>query len=134
VRRDLEEFKKRYSDATIEVNELRKERDALKLEKNDMIIKQAKEIEEERNLRRSLTTELDKLKFRTKCLEDDLQKAQLKAEKRSQEANATSTEKTSLLSLLKEKEILLDSFKRQLTELREELHQREDDLDKAMRR
>jgi hypothetical protein len=72
VRRDLEEFKKRYSDSAIEVNELRKERDALKLEKNDMIIKQAKEIEDERNLRRSLNTELDKLKFRVKCLEDDL--------------------------------------------------------------
>ncbi len=52
VRRDLEEYKKRYSDSNIEVCELRKERDALKLEKNDMIIKQAKEIEDERNLRR----------------------------------------------------------------------------------
>lgn len=52
VRRDLEEYKKRYSDCNIEVCELRKERDALKLEKNDLIIKQAKEIEDERNLRR----------------------------------------------------------------------------------
>ena len=39
VRRDLEEFKKRYSDCSIELNELRKERDSLKLEKNDMLIK-----------------------------------------------------------------------------------------------
>lgn len=39
VRRDLEEYKKRYSDCNIEVCELRKERDALKLEKNDLIIK-----------------------------------------------------------------------------------------------
>jgi hypothetical protein len=39
-----------------------------------------------------------------------------------------------MLSILKEKEILIDSMKRQLTELREELHQREDDLEKAMRR
>lgn len=49
VRRDLEEVKKRYSDSTSEANELRKERDVLKLEKNDMIIKQAKELEDERN-------------------------------------------------------------------------------------
>ena len=39
-----------------------------------------------------------------------------------------------MLSILKEKEILIDSMKRQLTELRVELHQREDDLEKAMRR
>ena len=74
MRRDLDEFKKRYSDASLEVNELRKDRDALKLEKNDILIKHAKEIEEERNARRSTTTEVDKLKFRVKCLEDDLQK------------------------------------------------------------
>lgn len=88
VRRDLEEYKKRYSDCNLEVCELRKERDALKLEKNDLIIKQAKEIEDERNLRRMQNTEGEKLKFRVKCLEDDLQKQQLKADKRAQEANA----------------------------------------------
>jgi hypothetical protein len=68
----LEEIKKRYNDTSLESNELRKERDSLKLEKNDMIIKQAREVEEERNLRRSILTELEKLKFRLKCLEDDL--------------------------------------------------------------
>lgn len=52
--------------------ELRKERDALKLEKNDAVIRQVKELEEERNLRRTLNSEVEKLKFRVKCLEDDL--------------------------------------------------------------
>jgi hypothetical protein len=84
----LEEYKKRYSDCNIELCELIKERDVLKLEKNDLIIKQAKEIEDERNLRRMQNTESEKLKFRVKCLEDDLQKQQLKADKRAQEATA----------------------------------------------
>lgn len=74
MRRDLDEYKKKYSDLSIEINELRKERDALKLEKNDLIIKQSKELEDERNLRRALNTENDKLKFKVRCLEDDLQK------------------------------------------------------------
>jgi hypothetical protein len=94
----------------------------LKLEKNDLIIKQAKEIEDERNLRRMQNTEGEKLKFRVKCLEDELQKQQLKAEKRAQEATASAQDKTSLLGLMKEKEILLDSMKRQLNEAREDLH------------
>lgn len=97
---------------SLEVTELRKERDSLKLEKNDLVIKQTKELEEERNLRRTLNTEHEKLKFRVKCLEDDLQKQCLKAEKRLQEANAATNDKTSLLSLLKEKEIMSDSLKR----------------------
>ena len=37
-----------------------------------MIIKQAKELEDERNSRRTLNTDNDKLKFRVKCVEDDL--------------------------------------------------------------
>ena len=67
----------------MDAQELRKERDSLKLEKNDMLIKHAKEMEDERNLRRSLATECEKLKFRVKCLEDDAHKAHLKAEKRT---------------------------------------------------
>jgi t-SNARE complex subunit (syntaxin) len=49
VRRDLDEYKKRTSDLQIEVAELRRERDNLKLERNDLIISHAKEMEDERN-------------------------------------------------------------------------------------
>ena len=118
----------------MDAQELSKERDSLKLEKNDMLIKHAKEMEDERNLRRSLATECEKLKFRVKCLEDDAHKAHLKAEKRAQEAQAAENDKTSMLTLMKEKDILLDSLRRQLNESREDLRQREDELDKALRR
>ena len=134
MRREVEEWKKRASDAGIENNELRKERDALKLDRNDIIIRQAKDMEEERNSKRTLSTECDKLRFKLKCVEEDLLKAGLKAEKKSQEANAFANEKTSLLSLLKEKEILLDSLKRQLNELREDLHERDQQSDSVNRR
>ena len=56
------------------MSDVRKERDQAKMEKNDLIIRHAKEIEEERTLRRLLTTENDKLKFKSKCLEDDIHK------------------------------------------------------------
>jgi len=82
VRRDLDEYKKRYSDASHEFNEQRKESESLKLERNDQIIKHAKEMEEETNERRVLNTENEKLRFRVKCLEDDLQKQSLKTEKK----------------------------------------------------
>ncbi len=39
-----------------------------------------------------------------------------------------------MLTLMKEKDILIDSLKRQLSESREELHLREVELDKALRR
>jgi hypothetical protein len=58
----------------------------------------------------------------------------LKAEKKAQDYNSAVNEKTSLMNLLKEKEILVDSMKRQLNELREDLHQKEVEIDNGMRR
>ena len=67
----------------------------------------------------------EKLRFRVKCLEEETQKLSLRAEKKQQEASAALNDKHSCLALLKEKEILLDSQKRQLTQLREDLHARD---------
>jgi hypothetical protein len=38
-------------------------------------------------------------------------------------------DKTSLLGTLKEKELIIDSLRRQLSQLKEDLHQRETELD-----
>jgi len=74
LRRDLDESKRRCTEMGTELVEIRKERDLAKMDKNDLLIKHAKEIEEERTTRRVLTTENDKLKFKGKCLEDDVHK------------------------------------------------------------
>lgn len=63
MRRDNEDLKRRVDDAQVEALELRKERDQLKIQKNELLIKNAKDVEEERNHRRILQTENDKLKF-----------------------------------------------------------------------
>lgn len=65
------------------MSEIRKERDISKMERNDALIKHAKEIEEERVQRRVFITENDKLKFKVKCLEDDVHKEALKAERKN---------------------------------------------------
>lgn len=74
LRRDIDDIKRRLCEAQQESIELRKERDQLKIDKNELLIKNAKDVEEERNLRRVLQTENDKLRFQIKCFEDDLSK------------------------------------------------------------
>ena len=54
LRRDVDEGKRRVSDLNAELIEVRKERDLAKMEKNDLLIKHAKEIEEERTSKRVL--------------------------------------------------------------------------------
>ena len=51
------------NDYQSEANDARKERDSLKLEKNDLIISNSREIEIERNQRRSLQAENEKREF-----------------------------------------------------------------------
>lgn len=104
------------------------------MDKNDLLIKHAKEIEDERTTRRVLQTENDKLKFKNKCLEDDVHKQGLKAERKTQEALAELKEKTSLLATLKEKELQVDSMRRHLNQAKEDLHQKESELEAMMRR
>ena len=49
LRRDTEEARRRLSEAQQEAVLLRRDRDQLKIERNEMLIKNAKEVEEERN-------------------------------------------------------------------------------------
>ena len=134
LRRDLDDQKRRVCDAQQEALELRKERDHLKIEKNELLIKNAKDVEEERNHRRVLQSENDKLRFQNKCFEDDLSKLMLKCERKSQEVQGALSEKTSLLTVLKEKEIMIDSIRRQLAQTKEDLHLKDQELDAYMRR
>lgn len=91
-------------------------------------------MEEERNTKRVLQTENDKLRFQIKCFEDDLSKIQLKCERKTQEVQGALSEKTSLLTVLKEKEIMIDSIRRQLSQTKEDLHLKEQELDAYVRR
>ena len=105
LRRELDEQKRRTSDLNAEILEVRKERDLVKMDKNDLLIKHAKDIEEERNVRRVMQTENDKLKFKTKCLQDDVHNQSMKAEKKASDAHAELKEKTGILATLKEREL-----------------------------
>lgn len=59
----MDDLKRRLCESQQECLDLRKERDQLKIDKNELLIKNAKDVEEERNQRRVLQTENDKLKF-----------------------------------------------------------------------
>jgi len=48
LRRELDDQKRRLTESQTEVGDLRKERDQLKMDRNDLLVKQAKEIDEER--------------------------------------------------------------------------------------
>ncbi len=77
-----------------ETSDLRKDRDMLKLERGEMLVKQQKELEEARNQHRLLTSECERLSFKLSCSDEEKQKHMLKLEKRQSELSAYLAEKT----------------------------------------
>ena len=74
------------------------------------MVKHAKELEDERNEKRNLISETERLAFKAQVAEDDRQKLLLKIEKRQSEVNSTLAEKNSLSGLLREKDLLIESL------------------------
>ncbi len=74
LRRELDDHKRRNTDLLTEVNDLRRERDNLKLEKNELFVSHAKDLAEARNQKRALHSAVDKSTFKMQCAEEDLQK------------------------------------------------------------
>ena len=85
LRRDLDTHKRKESELLSEATDLRRERDSIKLEKNEMFVQFTKDLEEERSLKRSTQSELERNDFKTKCMQEDVQKMQLKLEKKQAE-------------------------------------------------
>jgi uncharacterized coiled-coil DUF342 family protein len=65
LRREAEEHKRRATELLGEVSELRKERDLLKLDRGDTQVKHARELEEARNQIRALTSDVERMQFKT---------------------------------------------------------------------
>lgn len=134
ARRELEEAKRRMEEYQKECNELRKERDALKDSTNDLIISHNRAIEDERSKKREAIAQNDKLKFRIRSLEDDLQKQIIESDKRQSNIVAIKTEKQGLNTQLNEKDLAIETIRRQLNELKDELRDKENDLQSYIRR
>ena len=84
-----------------EATELRRERDSLKLEKNETFVQFTKELEEERSSKRQIQSELERNDFKTKCMQDDVQKMQLKLEKKQAELHRAHSDNNSKEQVLK---------------------------------
>lgn len=55
-----------------ESTELRRERDSIKLEKNEIFVQFTKDLEEERSSKRQIQSELERNDFKMKCMQEDV--------------------------------------------------------------
>ncbi|CAD8080201.1 unnamed protein product [Paramecium primaurelia] len=93
LRKDLEEYKLKFNITDTENEELRNERDKIREEKNDIMIKFARQLDTERNDKRQFKSDFDKLQVRTRFLEDEFRKEKQRREQVSTDIEIIKTEK-----------------------------------------
>ena len=112
LRRDLDTHKRKEQELMTEATELRRERDSLKLEKNETFVQFTKELEEERSAKRQIQSELERNDFKTKCMQEDVQKMQLKLEKKQAELHRAHSDNNSKEQVLKTREQMIENLQR----------------------
>ena len=110
LRRDLDTHKRKEQELMTEATELRRERDSLKLEKNETFVQFTKELEEERSAKRQIQSELERNDFKTKCMQEDVQKMQLKLEKKQAELHRAHSDNNSKEQVLKTREQMIENL------------------------
>ncbi|CAK90421.1 unnamed protein product (macronuclear) [Paramecium tetraurelia] len=120
LRKDLEEYKLKFSATDTENEELRNERDKIREEKNDIMIKFARQLDSERNDKRQFKSDFDKLQVRTRFLEDEFRKEKQRREQVATDFEILKTEKDQLLTDLRKKDDTIHYLQRKITDMEEE--------------
>lgn len=71
-----------------------------------------RDLEEERSARRQLQSDAERAEFKLKCLNEESQKMQLKAEKKQSELHRVQSDKNACESVLKTREQMIEGLQR----------------------
>lgn len=121
LRRELDEYKRRYADALTDSTDMRKARDEATSLIADLQVQHSSDLESERNKRRDLESQVDKLRFQLQCKDEEMAKEiKFREDLATDLQKSRDTVKTNE-AVLREKEVLVDTMNRQIAELKTEL-------------
>ena len=125
IRKDLEEQKTRAQLKEQEADELRVQRDKLREEKNDNLMKYSKQLDYERNEKRVYKSECERLSVRSRFIEEENKKMKIKQESNNNELELTLREKDDLHEEIRKKDDMIHGMQRRIAELEDENLQNE---------
>ena len=120
LRREVEEAKRRATDAVSESGDLRRARDDLKSELTDQQVTHTQEIEIERSKRREAEAEIEKHKFKVSCKEEEIQHELKKNDDLVVQIRKAQDEIKANERIMKEREMLTATLQRQIDELKDD--------------
>jgi chromosome segregation ATPase len=129
LRRENEELSLKVNKLYEELEDTRRTRDTHKKEKTELTLNFKREIDEERNQRRILSIEKDKLEVHKRDLDDTLHKIKLQFEQKQQENINLNRDLSSLRSEYAIADEQVSSYKAEINELNRRLQQKETEFE-----
>lgn len=118
---ELESTRRQLADLSNEVFNLRKEREKLTIERNELKLASMREIDRQKFTTKSLSTENDRLNSLLNNLQEDTQRIKDVYNEKKLECKDLLTDKLTLEGLLREKEEAFNSFKSEIIALRSQV-------------
>jgi hypothetical protein len=129
LKQELEMYKKNYMNLQNEVLFLRREKDSLFSERNDIKLSLSRELDHERMKSASLASENEKNNQLIKITSEELTQLRSKIEEKHCENKILTNEKFNLLFELKEREREFEIFKAELKFLKQSVDEREREIE-----
>ncbi|KAL4474733.1 hypothetical protein ABPG74_001429 [Tetrahymena malaccensis] len=121
LRREVDELKQKFFQKDQECEELRRERDRCREEKNECLIRFSKQVDSERNEKRIYKAESEKLAIRVRFLDEESKKNKIKFDSILSDSEIQKREKETLSEEVRKKDDLIHQLQRRITELEDEL-------------
>jgi len=125
LKRESAEYRRKYQESFSQISELKTERDDLKSQKTEVGFKEQKSMDDEKATIKNLQAEIERLKFKIKCSEEELQKEVSHIDEKQREIHSLKLDKSSQESVVKEKERMIMTLNRQLNDSKDDVKNKE---------
>jgi chromosome segregation ATPase len=133
LRKEKEELKLRVSEQFVEIDELCRVKETLKADLNDQQAAFNRDIDEERNKRRTVAIEKDRCSVLLKDASEQVQKLKLQVELKTQELSNLKQERETLSTNISISKEQLDQARSMTTQLQDRLLKRDTDFEVKLR-
>jgi hypothetical protein len=133
LKHELDSYRRNFSDLQSEITSLRKEKELILTEKNEIKLSYLKELDQEKLKNKVLNNENEKMQLTLKNLETDLQNMKNQINEKNEEIKNLLVDKFNLSKVDKIRESEHESLKNEVNILRQKIFQREKENEDLLR-
>lgn len=133
IRQELDSYRKQITDMQNEISSLRKEKDLLSIEKNEVKLSLLKELDQEKLKLKMLNADYERNIQTVKNAEDEINIIREKMEEKNEENRVLMNEKFYLATELRENENEYESFKAEIKILRQKIEERDIEIEDTIK-